>query len=97
MLILIIATVLQMLVKKVIKRQACLIEAKSIEIFTLLRVDLKKTAILKQLSVSRVTVLRVEQRLKVSESRKDSPRSRRPQVINQEIIKWPSNTIYAKK
>ena len=34
-----------------------------------------------------MTVYRVEQRLKTSESQKDRPRSERPQVINQEVIK----------
>ena len=62
-------------------------EAKRIEISTLLRAGFKKTDISKQLNVSRMTVYRVEQRLKVSESLKDRPRSGRPQVISQEAIK----------
>ena len=54
---------------------------------TLLRVGFKKIEISKQLNVSRMTVHRVEQRLKASESLMDRPRPGRPQVISQEAIK----------
>ena len=52
-----------------------LIVAKGIEISTLLHAGFKKTEISKQLNVSRMTVHRVEQRLKASESLKDRHQS----------------------
>ena len=45
-------------------------EAKVIELSTLLRVSFKKTDISKQLNVSRSTILPMEQRLKASKSLK---------------------------
>ena len=46
-------------------------EAKRIEITTLLRTSFKKIKISKQLNVSRMTVRRVEQHLTASETLKD--------------------------
>ena len=46
-------------------------EDKIVEIYTLLRVGFKKTETSKQLNASRMTVHRVEQRLKTSESLTD--------------------------
>ena len=54
-------------------------EAKRIEISALLRAGHKQTDIARQLSVSRMTVYRVAQRLNNSETLKDRPRSGRPQ------------------
>ena len=62
-------------------------EAKRIEISTLLRVGFKKTENLKQLTVSRRAVHQVEQRLKTAESVKDRSQSGKPQVISQVVIK----------
>ena len=53
----------------------------------MLRAEFKKTEILKLLNVSKITVHRVEQRLKASNFLEDSPRSGRPQVLSQETIK----------
>ena len=62
-------------------------EAKRIKISALLRAGFKKADISKQLNVSRMIVHRVDQRLEASEYLKDRPRSERPQVIDQEVIK----------
>ena len=62
-------------------------EAKRFEISALLRAGHKQTDIAKQLNVSRMTVYRVPQRLKNSETLKDRPRSGRPQKIRRETIK----------
>ena len=61
-------------------------EAKRIEISTLLRTGLK-IEISKQLNVSRMSVHQVEQCLKGSESLKDDPRLGRTQIISQEAFK----------
>ena len=62
------------------------IEAKIIEISTLLHADFKKSEISKQLNVSKIIAHRAKQRLKASDSLKDRSQSRRPQVINQKAI-----------
>ena len=59
-------------------------EAKRTEISTLLRAV---TEISKQLNITRMTVHRVEQRQKASESLKERPQSGRYQVISQVAIK----------
>ena len=58
-------------------------EAKWIEISSLLRAVFKETEILKLLNVSRMTVHQVEERLNSTKSVKNCPRSGRPQVISQ--------------
>ena len=62
-------------------------EATRIEISSLFHAGFRKTKISKQLNVSRMTVQRVEQRLKASESLKNRLRSGRLQVICQEASK----------
>ena len=62
-------------------------EAKRSEISTLLRASLQKTETSKQLNISKMSVHRVKQCLKASETLKDRPRSETPQVISQEATK----------
>ena len=62
-------------------------QAKIIEILILSCAGFKKTEILKQLNISRITVHQVHQRLKASESLRDYPLSGTSQVISQEAIK----------
>ena len=64
-----------------------LIKATRVDILTLLRAGFKKTEISMKLNVSKLTVHRVEQRLKSSECLRDRPGSGRSQVISQEAIK----------
>ena len=56
-------------------------EAKRIEISALLRAGHKKSEIAKRPKVSRMTVHRVADRLRNSETLKDRPRSSRSQII----------------
>ena len=72
-------------------------KAKRIEIVTLLCAGLKKTETSKQLNISRMTVHRVQQRLKASVSLQVHPRLRRPQVIGQEATKNAFEMIHARK
>ena len=62
-------------------------EQKRIEVFALLRAGHKQSDIAKQLNLGRMTVYRVAQRLKNSESLQDRPRSGRLQVIRRGTTK----------
>ena len=62
-------------------------EAKRINISTLLRAGHKKADIVKLENVSLSTVKRVANRLKNNESLKDQPRSGRPQIIKRENVR----------
>ena len=73
--------------KKLLNVKHHLMEAKSIELSTLLQAGFKKTKISKQLNISRITVHWVKQRLKASEFLKNHPGSGVPKVISKKAIK----------
>ena len=71
-------------------------EAKRIEMFTLLRAGYKKTEISNELNVSRMAIHRVEQHLKASESLKDQEDLRlqvKKEVIKKAFENYPCQKI----